>query len=758
MNIKTAFAFLLLLHAYRVKAQQDNININGKVISAETRQPLHAVSISINKKGIGTATNNSGLFLLIVPAASFNDTLRVSCIGYQTKFVPITGLLKGQPLNVALKQNNTELKEVSVEYRDPLKIIQKAIGRIAQNYINHPHITRGFYRMYTARGNEPLELSEAVFDIYNFGYSDKRADLFKLIKARDEKNQRDFHSLELGQKPNTIFNYDVVNHLMSSGFLSEKGLAKHHFEFAGVVDVKGYPAYEIDFAENDNASGDLFRGKFYIDTKSYAFIYFDYGLSTKGLHNAGPGSFADRILTGTTDINIGIKHDRTRVGYQKVGDKWVLADVTGDDAININAPGFKYNFVADVKFNYQVTAVDTAQTASFDGKLGRQENINDHDSNDGEEFWKNYNILLSDFKTEDVFKYIKAVNSQTKLKDKFEEKLLKLPKDTLQRLEALLKFYYDNGQFNGTALIKNKGKVILSKSYGYADKEKRTAAGSNTTYRIGPVSETFTAVIVNQLISEGKLDLHAPVKTYIPYYANGNVTIEQLLTHQSGIPGYFNNTDYKAQILTQSFTLKQMVINFCSDTLNFKSGTDCAYSNSDFEILALIAEEVTGKAFTGLLQERIFTPLQMTDTYFGTYKGTGGNQAKGYTGKLPEIVYDATNLAGAGGISSSAQDLLKYHDGLLANKLLSRQQKAEMLKPRTEFNDHKAWYSYGWITDKSAFEASKKHVITYQTGTDMGFCSLFARQEDIDTCVILLNNTGDFPHNDIADMILGILN
>src|ERR1700712_5344524 len=101
--------------------------------------------------------------------------------------------------------------------------------------------------MYTKKSTEPLELSEAVFDIYNFGYSDKRADLFKLIKARDEKNQRDFNSLELGQKPNNIFNYDVVNHLTSSGFLSENGIKKHKFEYAGIVDVRGYPAYEIDF-------------------------------------------------------------------------------------------------------------------------------------------------------------------------------------------------------------------------------------------------------------------------------------------------------------------------------------------------------------------------------------------------------------------------------------------------------------------------------------------------------------------------------
>jgi len=727
----------------------------GKVVAADNQQPLHAASISINKKGVGTATNKNGQFLLIIPMANLNDTLRVSSIGYQTRFLPINQLTSGQLVNITLKPNTTELKEVNVAYHDPLQIIQKAIDRIPKNYINHPHITRGFYRMYTSKGADPLELSEAVFDIYNFGYADKRADLFKLIKARDQKNQRDFHSLELGQKPNTIFNYDVVNHLMSSGFLSDLGLTKHHFEVTDVIDVKGYPAYEITFRENENAGGETYRGKFYVDTKTYAFIYFDYGLSPKAIADAQFGGLSERILTGSDDIHIGLKHDRTTVGYQKVGDKWVLSDVKGNNALDIKAPDLKYDYIANVKFDYQVTSVDTAQNESFNNKLNRHENINDHDSNDGEEYWKDYNTLLSDFNTEVVFKYIKAVNSQTKLEDKFEEKLAKLPKDTLQRIEALLKFYNDNGQFNGTALIQNKGKILLSRSYGYADRENKTAADNHTAYRIGPVSQIFTSVIINQMVNEEKLNMNAPIKTYIPYYSNGDVTIEQLLSNRSGIPDYMGNEEYKKQIFSQSFSPKQMVINFCSDTLNFKSGTRFKYSNSNFVVLAAIAEEVSGKPWETLLQEKIFGQLQMTDSYFG--KSTTAHPAKGYMNHASETNHDAANQAGAGGIYSSAEDLLKFSQALQTNKLLSAAQKTEILKQRSEFKDRNAEYGYGWMIDKTAFDASKKHVITYYSGTELGFSSMFVRQEDNDTCIILLNNTGDFPGVDMTNLLLNML-
>ena len=140
-------------------------------------------------------------------------------------------------------------------------------------------------------------------------------------------------------------------------------------------------------------------------------------------------------------------------------------------------------------------------------------------------------------------------------------------------------------------------------------------------------------------------------------------------------------------------------------------------------------------------------------------KGTNSHQAIGYgDAGMPELQYDPDNTMGAGGLSSSAADLLKYHEALLAGKLLPKAQMTEMLKPRVEFIDYKAWYDYGWMTDKNAFNASGKHVITYHPGTDIGFFTMYARQEDNDSCIILLNNTGDFPRYDMTDLILDIIN
>jgi hypothetical protein len=402
---------LLISPAY---AQQGTINISGKITALDGSEPIARASVRIDRKGVGTASNAFGMFALIIPGTNLADSLKISCIGFKTKSMAIASLKNGDDLNIALEKNTTELNEVKIVYYDAQKIIQKAIDRIPENYINHPHILRGFYRMYTFNEDNPLQLSEAVFDIYNYGYADKHADLFKLIKARNEKNSRDFNSVELGQKPNSIFEDDIINHINVSGFLNDEGLKKHKFEVTEVVDFQGYQAYEIDFQEKPGITEGTFRGKMYIDTKTYAFISFDYGLSPVGLSDGGLSNFLTHAMVRAGGVEIGLKQDHSVVSYQEVGHQWVLSNMAGDNVLTIKSPEAKNGFVAHVKFNYQVTAVDTVAKESFSSKIGRNESLNNHAGDTGSKFWKDYNILLSDYNTEDIFTKIQDINKLKK--------------------------------------------------------------------------------------------------------------------------------------------------------------------------------------------------------------------------------------------------------------------------------------------------------------------------------------------------------
>ena len=200
--------------------------------------------------------------------------------------------------------------------------------------------------------------------------------------------------------------------------------------------------------------------------------------------------------------------------------------------------------------------------------------------------------------------------------------------------------------------------------------------------------------------------------------------------------------------------LLEIVMKFCSDSLEFKPGSSFRYTNSGYLILAAIIENVTNKTYGQALKERIFEPLKMDNSGFGP----DSINSKGYWYNKPEPVYKIKNVSGAGGITSTASDLLKWDEALYTNKLLPIDKINGLFEPRSEYVDWDAWYGYGWMIDRKLFNQSKKHTIIYHPGTDFGYYTMFVRQPDNRGLIILLNNSGDFPRFDIADLILNIIN
>lgn len=186
------------LPASFVFAQQPPIEIRGNVKDAHSQQPLGGVSITINNSGTGTVSNSMGDFSLQVPAAALHDSLRISSLGYKVQYLPLTVT---HQVSVELVPAPLALKEVAVVMKDPVKLLKEAIKRIPDNYISKPHQTKGFYRINTTRGEDYLQLSEAVFDIFNPGYGQKQSDEFYLVRMRYVKDEAASHGLDLGLKP-----------------------------------------------------------------------------------------------------------------------------------------------------------------------------------------------------------------------------------------------------------------------------------------------------------------------------------------------------------------------------------------------------------------------------------------------------------------------------------------------------------------------------------------------------------------------------
>lgn len=743
------FIFFLLSRSF-IFAQTPSI-ITGTVTDTANR-PLPYASVRVKGTGSGTVANNAGKFSLQLLLVHSRDTVLISCMGYLEKQVAIKDIPVSGKLSIHLQQQVRDLQEVIVQPLNPLDLIREAIARIPVNYYNQPHISHGFYRIDTKKGEEHIMLSEAVFDIRNPGYSSGRSNEFRLVKMRSVQDDQASHGIDLGIKPKGLYAYDIVGDISESELLNKNGLKNHQFRFRGIITLQGRQAYHISFDQREGLRESLYKGNLYLEVNSMAIMAVRYTRSPRGIQYAKYGTAAERTILKMMGMDIDVQKDDMEITYQQYGDKWLLAGVRNDNTLNFKSNRAYYDFPADIRVDYIVTGVDTANIASFTAKetLGSNKFIEHQEDAVVKDFWKDYNIILADYNSDTIAAAIQARNESLSLKSKLKARMKKLPKDPAVRIDSILSYYYRKGAFNGSALIKHNGQVILRKGYGLADKEKNIPATDTTQFRIGSLTKTFTSLLIQQLAAENKLRLSDPIARYLPGYVHGHVTIEQLLTHTSGIPSYTNAPDALAAVLTANLSVTDILTRYGSDSLEFAPGTRFHYSNTGYLALAAIIEKVTGMQYGEVLNERIFTPLQMKQTVFGN----APLNSKGYWMNAPEPAYNAANTAGAGGIASTVNDLLLWDEAMYTSRLLPQERLQQSFEPRAAYNDWDAWYGYGWMIDRKLFENSRHHRVIYHPGTDFGYYTMFVRQPDTNSLIILLCNTGDFPRFDMADLLL----
>lgn len=765
-----SFSFLLAVILWACTAaycqDQHIVIIKGTVVNSVTGTAVSYATVSLTVNGIKTFSNEEGKFILKIPAANVNDSLYLSHIGYRPVSMRFH-LSDTNQLVVKLEEEAQTLQDVVIEAINPLALIRKAIARIPDNYAVKPFQVNAFYRLTGQKEKRVVDLSEAVLETYNENYTNRNKQ-FKVVKARLDKDLTAFggmDGIEFGAKPEDMMEADVVSNAGKSGLLSEDGLRDHVFTYDGKVDYNGREAYVISYDQKDGIKKSLDKGVLYIDTKNLAFLRVNVWKSPKGIQYWDFG-FKQRILLKLVSLRARLLQDSGYITYEQYGDKYYVSHVFGTARWYI--AGGRNQFELNplhIKLNYIITGIDTGSVASFKKEQVQhnsrmvESQAPDTNTDSTDAFWGIYNLLQADFNVDSAAKIIRANNETLNYKKMLTRQMEKYRKATAaEKIDSILSFYYNKKQFNGAALVKYQGNVIYQKGFGMADKTRHLPNTPQTQFRIGSTSKQFTAMLIMQLVNEGKINVEDSAGKFLPAFKNGRVTIRQLLTHQSGIPNYLQNEAYTAEILMKNYTTDELVKQFCSDSLEFEPGTQMKYSNSGFVVLADIIEKVTGKPYSDVLAEKIFKPIGMTHSYFDKKANDTTLLATGYVFEEPEMPYPVRNEVGAGGITSTAEDLLRWHNALSANTLLPEDKMKELFKPRVAWDEWDAYYGYGWMIDRLQFEASKKHTIQYHPGTEIGFYDMLVRQPDKDIFIIILNNKGDFPRFDMTDLILNILN
>jgi CubicO group peptidase (beta-lactamase class C family) len=336
--------------------------------------------------------------------------------------------------------------------------------------------------------------------------------------------------------------------------------------------------------------------------------------------------------------------------------------------------------------------------------------------------------------------------------------------ERVQKIDSILSRLNQEEAFSGTVLISERGKIIYEKSFGYANAENKTPFTENTIFLIGSVAKTFTATALLKLRERGELNLDDPVTKYLPELSYKNITLRHLLTHTSGLLEYQSEEIIK-EIAGKGVNNAELVKVFARlrPKQAFEPGTRWEYSNTNYILLALVVEKVSGKSFSRFVSENIFVPAGMTRSFIGINnipEALKKEVAAGYrlTNPLATAPVNVNtlegarrayatkqNLYGAGNVYSTTRDLLKFHQGLQRGKILNKQSLREMYTPTQLLTgaDYKPFARTNYLSKDAlgwfvADERSGK--IAYHPGGDVGYVSYFLRNTTKDQSVIVLSN------------------
>lgn len=213
--------------------------------------------------------------------------------------------------------------------------------------------------------------------------------------------------------------------------------------------------------------------------------------------------------------------------------------------------------------------------------------------------------------------------------------------------------------------------TLLMKGYGKADLEwdVPTPVSAEVSYEIGSMTKQFTAVAILQLAEEGRLDLDADITTYLPAYdTHGHeIPVRRLLDHTSGIKGY-TELPFFREIAVRKLPRDTLVALVAAEPLDFEPGTALIYSNSAYFFLGLIIEEITGMTYEEYVNEHLFGPAGMTDSYYCSETQIREHRAHGYDaapgGLMRKRYLDHTWPYAAGSLCSTVGDLVRWHQVL----------------------------------------------------------------------------------------------
>ena len=265
-------------------------------------------------------------------------------------------------------------------------------------------------------------------------------------------------------------------------------------------------------------------------------------------------------------------------------------------------------------------------------------------------------------------------------------------------------------QFQGNVpgmavLVASHGHVMYKKAFGSANIELGIPLSPDMVFKIGSISKQFTAAGILHLTEQGKIHLTDTIQQYLKNYPRKGekITIENLLTHTSGIVDYMALDDPDPYITRKEFSPQEIIRYFQDSALQFAPGSNYAYSNSNYTLLAYIVQIVTGMPFHTYMTDSILPLAGLQHTEYADAMTFVPGRVEGYTrdlGFYQNAEYLSMSLAyGAGDLLSTPEDLYRWNCALLDGKVLSPKSLQRAWTPFHLANGQSTHYGYAWFVD-----------------------------------------------------------
>ena len=316
------------------------------------------------------------------------------------------------------------------------------------------------------------------------------------------------------------------------------------------------------------------------------------------------------------------------------------------------------------------------------------------------------------------------------------------------KVDALVQSELQKQRIPGAAVgVYRDGRLTRAQGYGLANVEWDRTVTPDTIFQSGSLGKQFTATAVMMLVEEGKVGLDDPIKKYFPDAPEtwNDIKVHNLLSHTSGLSEYETGARTKAGgpfYMRLDFTEDELYKRITEMPMDFKTGEDWAYRNTNYVLLGILIHKVTGKFYGDFLQERIFKPLGMSRTRIISEEDIIPKRAAGYRLvkgglKNQEWVSPSLNSTADGALYFTVEDLQKWDAALYTERLLKKASLERMwtVEKLNNGKPNKANYGFAWeINNVSG------HRVIEHGGAWQGFTTYIARYVDDRLTVVALTN------------------